>query len=105
MFLATASHVHSLCQILGLSTFLPAPLLLFSGRLYAHLHSRTVEGMSLFEALQPELPEYEMALLRSTSHRCSAQPAPPTVALPFVLGHKPSILAGVHMCLPNQGIL
>jgi hypothetical protein len=70
MFLAAASLLHNVAQILGMHTLLPSPSLLFSGRLYAHLHSRTALGVSLSETLRDELPDYDMDILRCALLAC-----------------------------------
>ncbi len=67
MFLAAASLMHNVGQILGLQSVLPAPCLLFSGRIYAHLHSRTALGAGLLESFRNDLPQNKIKLLKWVS--------------------------------------
>ena len=56
LFLSSVSAVATLAQLLGIDHLLPEPAALFSGRVWAHLHSNTPAGAALVSKVVEQGP-------------------------------------------------
>lgn len=66
LFCAGLSLLHSLATLIGLNDYLPPPCKMFSGRLLAHLHCRSLAVREMVGALveADEFPEFEITQMK-----------------------------------------